>query len=165
MNIGAEKVEEYGSYFAWGVAETQDDFGWAHYKWGSAGSFTGYTGATVLEATDDAATANWGSEWRMPTEEEARELLENTTQEYVGTDENYSIKLTGTNGNFIILPCASYKGGAGSSLQGYAGAYWTSTVDSGKVDDAFNIAFTHANLPTVDTERRVYGQSVRPVKK
>ena len=31
-------------------------------------------GLTVLESIDDAATVNWGNQWRMPTADEIMEL-------------------------------------------------------------------------------------------
>lgn len=43
-------------------------------------------GLTVLEAIDDAATSNMGSDWRMPTSAEIIELVENTDHYYIGED-------------------------------------------------------------------------------
>lgn len=45
-------------------------------------------GLTVLEAIDDAATVNMGSDWRMPTNDEINELFQNTDHYYIGKDSS-----------------------------------------------------------------------------
>lgn len=87
MNIGANNITDYGLYFQWGdtkgytaeqVGNTsgKKNFGWIDYKYGNGTSSPGEAGMakynatdgkTVLEASDDAAVANWGGSWRMPT--------------------------------------------------------------------------------------------------
>ena len=89
MNIGANSVTDTGLYFQWGDTQGytasqvgngsgQKYFGWADYKYGDGTSSPGAEGMTkynstdgktVLEAADDAAVANWGGSWRMPTTE------------------------------------------------------------------------------------------------
>ena len=32
-NVGAEKPEEYGDYFAWGEVEPKEEYTWENYKW------------------------------------------------------------------------------------------------------------------------------------
>ena len=64
-NIGAESPSDYGDYFAWGEAETKS-------------SYTESNRATYNESSYtflDAASAQWGSAWRMPTMEECKELI------------------------------------------------------------------------------------------
>ena len=87
MNVGAESETDYGTYFAWGETEgwtseydyDKDNFTWGTYKWGNGTTFTKYTtdGLITLEAADDAAVQNWGSNWRMPTLTELEELYDN----------------------------------------------------------------------------------------
>ena len=94
MNVGASSVTDYGLYFQWGdtqgyTAEQvgsgsgQKYFGWADYKYGNGTSDPGDTGMTkynstdgktVLDASDDAVTAAWGGNWRMPTTAEFQAL-------------------------------------------------------------------------------------------
>lgn len=53
-NVGATKPTEYGMYFRWG--ETRECKGYFEpYKFDEH--------ASVLNATNDAATVNWGSGW------------------------------------------------------------------------------------------------------
>ena len=57
-------------YFAWGETTQKDTYTWENYQYGDGTTFTKYTGSdglTTLLPEDDAATANWGGNWRMPT--------------------------------------------------------------------------------------------------
>ena len=94
MNVGAEKPEDYGLFFAWGEttgyssANTTDghDFDWSSYtlcngtdvtltKYNNNSSYGIVDNKTPLEATDDAAYVASSGEWRMPTYAEWNELL------------------------------------------------------------------------------------------
>ena len=94
MNIGANSVTDTGLYFQWGdtqgytadqvgSGEGQKYFGWTDYKYGNGTSspdatgmakYNATDGLTTLEASDDAAVANWGGSWRMPTTAEFQAL-------------------------------------------------------------------------------------------
>ena len=96
-NVGATTPEGYGYYFAWGETESKDYYGWTTYKYtnGGYGKMTKYCNdashgdngftdmKTVLEPEDDAAAANWGNAWRMPTDAEWKELLEQCTWKWI----------------------------------------------------------------------------------
>ena len=64
---------------------------------------------TVLQTEDDAATANWGSDWRTPTREEWIELNQNTNSTWVVQDNVYGKLFTASNGNTLFLPAGGYK--------------------------------------------------------
>ena len=99
-NVGAVTPEDYGDYFAWGETQPKDFYDWSTYQYcnGSYNTLTkycsdasfGYNGfsdtLSILLRENDAATANWGSDWRMPTNEEWQELYNNTT--HVWTTQN-----------------------------------------------------------------------------
>ena len=83
MNVGANAVTDTGLYFQWGDTQgytaeqvgVDKDFTWDDYKWTNDGgtTMTKYNdtdGKTVLDLEDDAAHANMGGTWRMPTTEE-----------------------------------------------------------------------------------------------
>lgn len=140
-NVGADTPEGYGEYFAWGETAPKEIYDWSTYIYcnGSAGTFTkycydaeyGYDGftdtLTTLEAIDDAATANWGAGWRMPTRAEMRELYNSCTQETATQNGVKGRRFTGPNGNSIFLPAAGHYNsnifGAGSY-----GYYWSSSI-------------------------------------
>ena len=83
-NIGAEKPQDYGNYYAWGEVIQKSFYSWSTYKYGSDyDQLTKYCNKseygvndnkTVLELEDDAAYMNWGGKWRMPTDEQQTEL-------------------------------------------------------------------------------------------
>ena len=95
-NVGATKPEEYGDYFAWGEVEPKNNYSLSTYKYcnGTNNSMTKYSAKNdvnrgefydnkiVLGPEDDAATVNWGGEWRMPTKEEQDELRNKCTWEW-----------------------------------------------------------------------------------
>ena len=101
-NVGANVPENYGDFFAWGEVSAKSSYSWSNYKYcnGDFNSLTKYCSMSsfgdngftdnlkVLEPSDDAATANWGQDWRMPTVEEMRELRDNYPKWIVTLDED-----------------------------------------------------------------------------
>ena len=136
-NVGANSPEEYGDYFAWGETEPKSTYYWSTYKWcnGTSSTLTKYctnsSYGTVdnkmeLETEDDAATANWGEEWRMPTIEQQQELIDNCTWTWTTRNGVNGQLITGPNGNTLFLPAA---GGRGAGLLDEPfGSYWSRTV-------------------------------------
>ncbi len=145
MNVGATTEEGYGQYFAWGEttgygSDTNDGhfFNWYRYKWGTDTSLKKYCSSTqngtvdnktVLELSDDAARAIWGGDWRMPTSEEFKELLDNTTQERTTVNGINGIRLTSKiNGNSVFLPASGYRKDYEIKLYESGAYYWTSSI-------------------------------------
>lgn len=115
-NVGATKAEEEGDYFAWGETETKEIYNWETYKWcnGTYDSMTKYCtdssygtvdNKTILDIEDDAARANWGGTWRMPTEAEIEEMEENCifTKTTLNGVNGWTIT-SKINGNSIFVP-------------------------------------------------------------
>lgn len=158
MNVGATSESDYGDFFAWGettgyssATEITDgrEFSWATYKWcnGTANTLTKYCtdnnygtvdNKTTLEAADDAATANWGGSWRIPTIEEWNALFatKENTRDYTWTRElrgnhhwGFTVKHNPT-GNYIFLPQAGTRSGKSSNIhnQFSNGCYWSSSL-------------------------------------
>ena len=176
-NVGADSPEDYGDYFAWGETTPQSDntYSWSSYKWcnGSSSTMTKYCTSssygtvdnkTELEATDDAATANWGSNWQMPSDDQMTELRTNCTWTWTTQNGVYGRKVTGTNGNSIFLPAAGYRYGSYLDLAGSDGYYWSSELDSNYSGNAWLLYFYSSRVSTVSGSYRYYGQSVRPVR-
>ncbi len=175
-NVGATKPEEYGEYFAWGETEPKTDYSWLTYKWcnGSYDTKTKYNTSssygtvdnkTVLDPEDDAANVNWGGSWRMPTAEECDELINNCTWTWTTENGVKGSKLTGPNGKSIFLPAAGDREGAGFLFAGSFGYYWSSSLDTGDPDKAYNFFF-NSNVNSNVYWNYFYihnGQSVRPV--
>lgn len=131
-NVGAESPEGYGYYFAWGETKGKSDYS-------SSTSVTYGLSFSELEsrgiigsdgnltAAYDAATANWGGSWRMPTLDEMKELLDNCTWEWTTQNGVYGRKVTGSNGNSIFLPAAGYHDNTSLIYEGSYGYCWSAT--------------------------------------
>ena len=159
MNVGANSVTDTGLYFQWGdiqgytasqcgSGEGQKYFGWADYKYwtgdtgsGSSGvtKYNSTDGKTVLEASDDAAVANWGSGWRMPTEADFQALLNaaNTawTADYQGSSVAGMICTDDTDRSKVLFfpACGYCNNGSVSSNVGSHGYYWLSSLSTSNV--------------------------------
>ncbi len=175
-NIGANSPEEYGDYFAWGETTPKDVYSWSTYQYcmGSLVTLTKYCnysgygyegftdGLTTLLPEDDAAVANWGNNWRMPTQTEWNELFNNTTKTWTTRNGVYGRLFTAMNGNSLFLPAAGYWGESLSEA-GACGYYWSSSLDTGDPFYAGKLGF-HYGECYVSHSYRNYGHSVRAVR-
>lgn len=155
MNVGATGITDAGLYFQWGdisgytatqvgSGSGQKYFGWADYKYGNGTSSPGATGMTkynstdgntVLDASDDAATTNWGGSWRIPTKDEYVSLLnavdKTWTNNYQGggvagmifTDKTDSSKV-------LFFPACGYCNNGSVYNVGSYGHYWSSSLEN-----------------------------------
>ena len=156
-NIGATSPEEYGDYFAWGEVFTKDEYT-------EANSLTYGKPMDDISGTQyDAATFNWGGEWRMPTRTEMKELLDNCTWTLTTQNGVSGYKVTSkTNGNSIFLPAAGYRNVTSLNLADDEGNYWSSSPSSNYA--AYRLYFYIGSHPLVSYNNRYYGYSVRPVR-
>ena len=174
-NVGANSPEEYGDYFAWGELEPKETYNWSSaYKWckGSLKTLTKYNtnssygsvdNKTVLGATDDAAHANWGGSWRMPTDAEMTELREQCTWTWTTENGVNGYKVTSkTNGNSIFLPAAGYRWDGSLNYAGSSGSYWSSSLNTDSPSRAWGVDFSSDSVSRYGSNRSC-GQSVRPV--
>ena len=177
-NVGANSPEEYGDYFAWGEVEPKEVYDWSTYKWcnGSYNSLTKYNTSsgygsvvdnkTVLEAADDAATANWGGAWRMPTDAEMTEILEQCTWTWTTENGVGGYKVTSNKEGYtdksIFLPAAGYRVDSSLDAAG-SGYYWLSSLGTVCPELAHDLYFTSSDVDSYNDYNRCYGRSIRPV--
>ncbi len=120
-NVGADSPEDYGDYFAWGETESRNDYGegCTSYKWarGSGDILIKYFNEKeILDFSDDAANANWGGNWRMPTSSEIEELINECDVDFT------SGLMIGPNGNCIDFPL--------QSIEGASFSFWSSSKET-----------------------------------
>lgn len=177
-NVGANAPEEYGDYFAWGEIEPKDTYNWATYKYcnGESNQLTkycdsvsyGYNGftdnLTALLPEDDAATANWGNGWRMPTLNEWNELFVNTTHTWTTQNGVKGCLFTASNGNSLFLPAAGYRYYDALNLAGICGYYWLSLLYTERPYDAWAFTLYNWGDYPIHSDDRINGRSVRPVR-
>ncbi len=156
-NVGAENPEDYGNYYAWGETDTKDNYSWSTYKYGSdwdvltkynTNSNNGIVdNKTVLDPEDDAAHVNWGGAWRMPTDEEIGELINNCTTEWTTINGKNGYKVTSNiNNNHIFLPAAGCRYDSSLDGGGSYGNYWSSSLNSGCPDFAWYLIFDSSDF-------------------
>ncbi|MBR3454228.1 MAG: hypothetical protein IKH26_02780, partial [Bacteroidaceae bacterium] len=163
MNVGANAPEEYGSYFAWGETKEKDVYDWSTYIHCDGSSSTCHDLGSDIAGTEyDAATANWGSDWQMPTKDQITELLDNTTSTWTTQNGVYGRLFTASNGNSIFLPAAGLRWGGDLDSVGSYSCYWSSAQNPSNSDSAYDLYFGSDNAGWFD-DYRYFGQSVRPV--
>ena len=126
--------------------------------------YNGFTdNLTTLLPEDDAATANWGNNWHIPTEAEWQELLNNTSITWITQNGVNGRLFTALNGNSLFMPAAGFNFENGLSLGNYGGRYWSSSLDQDNPSNAWNNSFYSGDCG-IDSGRRVPGRSVRAVR-
>ena len=137
-NVGATKPEEYGDYYAWGETEGFDSE--SSYKFlDDQGAYTKYNrtdGKTVLDSEDDVANVKWGGSWRIPTNDEINELIDNCNWTLASvngvTGFLVTSKINGYTDRSIFLPCQ-----VGPLEYVVDHGYWSGTLDSSSPSGAF----------------------------
>ena len=100
-NLGASSIGDSGDFYSWGETETKDYYFTSTYSSIEMDEISG-------DETYDAARANMGGKWRMPTSAEMSELISSCDWEWTIEDHTNGYLVTGSNGNAIFLPAAGY---------------------------------------------------------
>ena len=175
-NVGGSSEEDRGMYVAWGETESQTNSTYGDYTWqsyslceGSSTTLTKYctnsTYGTVdnlveLELADDAAYVNWGENWRMPTEEQMQELLDNCEWTWgINGFCGYWVA-SRTLKTSIFLPAVGFKQNNNDpSLVNTQACYWTRMLGN----PSSTARVLELDLKEVSNTYRTIGASVRPV--
>ena len=154
-----------------GNTDITNGYAWETYSQGGSSSFVEWTAKPygsdkILTSARDAATKNWGGSWRMPTEAEFIELMNNTNRSW--TEENgvdgwkFANKLDAT--KYIFLPAAGYRDGTSLNDAGSYGYYWSSLLDPiVSPSYGYSLVFTSSNVGVSHKYNRRLGFAVRPV--
>lgn len=177
-NLGTDKPEGYGDYYAWGETEEKDNYSWETYKFRASGDsydnvqFSKYNtkesygpvdNITVLDPEDDVAHVKLGGKWRMHTDVEWKELLNNCTWTWTTQNEVYGCLLTSKkNGNTIFFPAAGCGDGTNLYSTDAPGYYWSASLHTYNPYLAWDISFFPI-LADTGNMNRCFGLSVRPV--
>ena len=186
-NVGAEKPEDFGLYFAWGETQgysgiTSDKgFYWGDYKYSSgqtsstSTSFKGLTkyntnsasgtvdNLTVLEQVDDAAYTS-DKTCRMPTRADFEELIANTTSVWETLNGVNGRRFTSkTNGNSIFVPAAGFCLSGSVRNVGSYGYLWSSSLYESNPRSGWYLGFNSDNVGVNDSGGRCNGFTVRAV--
>lgn len=177
-NVGADVPEESGDFYAWGETETKnyysphtyqfavEDSDGAWYEEGTGKRYT-YTniGTDITGSSHDAATANWGYPWRMPTQKQYQELINNCKSEWTKQNGVYGRLFTGLNGGTIFIPASGYRSGREHSDASTSGYYWTSELYKNYQYCAYSLFFSRVHVYYDNWYDRDFGLPIRPVRK
>ena len=175
MNVGASKPSDSGLYFQWGdtigcraeqvgKGEGKKAFIWADYKWNASKGFTKYnTAGESLELADDAANANMGGSWHMPTPTQIQELTANTTSTWTTKDGVIGRLFTSKkNGKSIFIPAAGYASDGSLHDGGSEADVWSSMLSASSVNVGRYLYFASSGA-SLNKYYRYSGFSVRGV--
>ena len=163
-NVGATAPEGYGDYFAWGETQSKDEYSWANYIHCDGSQETCHDIGSDIAGTEyDAATANWGAPWRLPSKAQCEELRDNCTSQWMTQNGINGRTFTGSNGGVIFLPAAGYRWDSSLNDDGSDGDFWSSTLNESGSDSAYGLGF-YSGYVYWGYGSRGYGLSVRPVR-
>ena len=167
-NVGASTPEQYGNYYAWGETQPKSVYNWDTYQYGYYNGYGDYShlvniGSDIAGTQYDAATANWGAPWRMPSVTQIRELLERCTSTWTTQNGVNGRKFVGPNGGTIFLPAAGGRSNGELYGAGSDGDYWSSTLYEGGPYGGYALYF-NSGFANWSYYGRDGGPSVRPVR-
>ena len=167
-NIGAKEPWESGLYFSWGNVD-------GHVK--GSGFYLGHntdispytstpgaslTGNIPVNAEYDAARANIGGSWRMPTIAEFKELYGSCIRKWTTqNDVNGMLFISNINGNSVFFPAVGCYYGTVFYGDCTLGSYWSSSLRS--QDSAYYLFFYSYDAYHLSNHQRLYCFPVRAV--
>lgn len=163
-NIGATQPYEVGMPLAWGEIKGKtyyeccsyfDSYWQKETVWLSMNNnifleyFRGGKERILPNSGHDAARERWGSIWRMPTENEYKELLEKCIWKQTSKKGQKGFTVTGPNGNSIFLPLSEI--------------YWTTELEYSDDDKARILRIKDVGTRMTSSAYRHLAGAIRPV--
>ena len=175
-NLGAKSPSDYGAFVSWGnttlhfpekgeVDWGDNDEAFKDYEF-TFDEYDDTPGAKLtgdIDLEHDAAHANLGGDWRMPTKEQFQELYDNCKwiRATVNGVNGYLV-VSKINKASIFFACSGYGHGTSWDGRGSIGLYWSASFSSAR--DACNLDFNSGGVGPQDNNCRYYGFAVRPVQ-
>lgn len=163
-NIGALAPHETGGLFGWAdptgqatSADVMNEGGaWDSPLYGGPNPPANISGTSL-----DIARTHWHMQWRLPTEAEISELVNECDWTWTTSNGVPGYQVTGPNGNSIFLPVTGYRFGNEVFDPGF-GYYWSGTLNNSRRTNAYRIDFC-ADDWDYTSYARYAGHAVRPV--
>lgn len=170
-NVGTGNSWEYGNYYAWGETRTKNK-----YIQETSKTYHKNIGDIAGKSEYDAANANWGGTWRLPTKVECQELVDNCIWKWISLNGKKGYKITSKkNGKSIFLPAAGRKiNNPSIEYSGVNGWYMSSTPKENDNTGMYDLGFLDSRFSSASSDEtglhwgcsrggREEGISVRPV--
>ncbi len=169
QNVGANSMEDYGNYYMWGETISRTCCWWTYYSLyrGDTSYYLDpdafYTPYSNISATSyDVARKEMGGGWRMPTRAEISSLVNNCSFKEGSVNGTTGQIVTGPSGKSIFIPSAGFK--KKYDITRYSNYnsinLWSSTTYG---DDYAYILAMQGKMPSIESERKYIGLSVRGV--
>ena len=178
-NVGANKPEDCGGYYAWGETSEKSVYDDVSYifiegqdtdgdgRIDQNGSYIDI-GLDDIAGTDyDVAHVLWGAIWCMPSRAQLDELRENCSIKGIQQNGVNGILVTGPNGGQIFMPSTGYYWKEQFYDDGGYGGYWSSSRIRNQPPYVFSLVFNTKDgygFWDWDSSRCSYGRCVRPVR-
>ncbi len=175
-NLGAKSPSDYGAFVSWGNTTLQfpekgeidwgdNDEAFKDYEF-TFDEYDDTPGAKLtgdIDLEHDAAHANLGGDWRMPTKEQFQELYDNCKwiRATVNGVNGYLV-VSKINKASIFFACSGYGYGTSWDNLGSNGYYWSASFYSAR--NAYNLVFYSSGVNPQYYSSRFYGFAVRPVQ-
>ncbi|MBR6979706.1 MAG: hypothetical protein IKH88_07730 [Prevotella sp.] len=165
-NVGADKPEAYGGFYAWGETEEKGNYDLSTYIH-CDGSYDTYhnIGSDIAGTQYDVAHVKWGGTWVMPSNAQQVELVESCTFKWTTVNGINGRVFIGSNGNSIFMPAAGRRVLNGHHTVGIIGHYWSSTQDPKDSRAAYMLNFESNYVRWQYYYDRYRGLTVRPVSR
>ena len=166
-NVGAKEPWENGLYFSWGNVDGHKKYSGYDFGESNNGPYASTPGASLngnipVNAKYNAARANLGGSWRMPTDTEFQELAVNCTSVWTThNDVNGKMFTSRINGNSVFFPAAGGYYGTSLNSEGASGYYWSSSLRSQHA--AYYLDFYSSDIDPLSSNYRFFGFTVRAV--
>ena len=178
-NLGAQTETDYGNYYQWAsttplhvegtTVNPAADWELCPYT-DSEGNPSKYTGSDydTLQTSDDVVSKQFTG-YRMPTQDDFQELIDETDNEWVedfnGSGANgYKFTSKSDSSKYIFLPAAGYCNESSLGSVGEECNYWSSSLDTGNPSNAWYLYLDMEIVSMYNDSDRYYGFSIRPVK-
>ena len=167
-NVGAISETDYGDYFMWGSTKpnTADECAWEHAPFNDGN--TSYNADAINSVKDtvcpngilakeyDAASQIMGGDWRMPTEAEIQELIDNTDSEWVTINGINGRRFTSRidTSKYIFIPASGDRPCSWLGGQGRICLVWSSSLDIASPNKAWDLYFSSVYVHSDNYYRR-----------
>ena len=163
-NVGGNSESPIGGLYGWGDPSGEKTSQNIKDYLDIAGGLYVKTPQNISGTQYDIATAKWGTDWRMPSKENWKELIDKCKWTKEKAFHVYGYRVEGPSGNSIFLPNTDLRfGDAISNTE--AGYYWTSEMAQNDKECACYYYFDGDKYNDIVTTRNyVYsGRAVRPI--
>lgn len=154
-NVGSSSPSDYGNYYAWGETSTK-----SNYSSTTSNTYGSSMGGIAGSTSYDAARANWGASWRLPTQAEFQELEQKCSWTWTTQGVHKGYLVIGPSGKSIFLPATGWRDETSIGRIGEYGHYWSATPSESHM--AYYLYF-HSASHNCGANSRYIGRSVRPV--